>query len=84
MAVGWILWLFQIKMQASLTMPAAFNILSASSDQTVARLFSTNADQEFAFLSFGADLKAMRRNLGMYKVLTSICGESRLPTEIQP
>jgi hypothetical protein len=83
MLVAWILWLFQMNMQSSLTMPATFDILTSKSDQTVARLFSTNANEEFAFLKFIADLNAMRRNLGMYSVLTSISGE-RLPAEHCP
>jgi hypothetical protein len=57
-------------------MPSSFSILKSPSSETRARLFSTDAEEEFRFLKLRGDLKTMTSNMEFYNVLTSTSGTS--------
>ena len=53
-----------------------------SSSETRARLFLTDAEDEFRYLKLSGDLKTMTSNMELYNVLTSTSGTSALHDEI--
>jgi hypothetical protein len=77
MIAAWTLWLRQVRMGSSLSMPTRFRVLASPTEQTVARMFRTDAEAEFEFLEFVAQLRDMAQNLAMYNFITSISGEGR-------
>lgn len=78
MWTGWYFWLNQIQLNASLQLPTGFAILNHFNEETLARLLLTNPEKEYIFLSFLNHLQAMRKNLTMYSVITSITGAVKL------
>jgi hypothetical protein len=75
---AWYLWLYQNMMAANIQahMPSSFSILESPSSETRARLFLTDAEEEFRFLKLRGDLKTMTSNMEFYNVLTSTSGTS--------
>ena len=73
---AWWLWLSQNYMAANLqsTFPSKFSILKTPTDDTIARRFLTDAEEEFKFLEFSQNVNAMAGNLAMYNVLVSTNG----------
>ena len=74
MWIAWFLWLNQYNLSNELQMPQGFAILKSFGDETPARLFLTNTDKEYSFLSFLNHIKQMRDNLSTYSTLSSIAG----------
>mmetsp|Transcript_30923 Transcript_30923/g.82941 ORF Transcript_30923/g.82941 Transcript_30923/m.82941 type:complete len:679 (-) Transcript_30923:271-2307(-) len=72
MATCWGLWFRQISLNDSLRLPTGFGVLKSFSVENPARLFLTNADKEYAFLSTRKTIGEMAENLKYYTVLAGI------------
>ena len=57
-------------------MPSSFSILKSPSPENRARLFLTNAEDEYKYLHVRQQLKDMTNNLQMFNVLASTSGIS--------
>ena len=79
MWIAWSLWIHQYQVLNSFSMSPRYEILEDTGAR--ARLFKTQADQEFEFLQFSSNLMKMSNNLEQYISVSSICGMSvLLPT----
>ena len=73
---AWYLWLSLNFMAANIqnNTPVSFAILQNPLEVTKARLFLTNAEEEYKYLHFCRDLTTMANTLELYDVLISSSG----------
>ncbi len=79
MTLMWIalsLWVYQYQESISFTMQPRYDILEMPGAR--ARFFKTQAEQEFQFIQFSANLRNLSQNFEQYICISSLCGKALL------
>ena len=80
MWLGWAAWLNQITLTYNLPMKPSYPILVSPTPTTQARVFLTNAMEEYDFLIFASSIDQLMQNMSLYNTLTALGGTSTRPS----